>query len=187
MTHSGYAYVVKSIKRGQPLDAAVEVYRGSAQDVGVSPISLSDGAGHSAAFIQRAVSIFEFEYYLLGPQGPAKLALPMKAQLLAILEGRLIVELHEDWQRAGVATLPQGSLVSLELAAIAADPQHLQPVAVYTPGAREAFVEAGATRRHLLVHTLDNVNGRAYAYTLSNPATIGRSVSSNCRTISPST
>ncbi|HEX3603220.1 MAG TPA: prolyl oligopeptidase family serine peptidase [Steroidobacteraceae bacterium] len=165
MTRSGYAFVVKRIKRGEPLDAAVEVYRGTPNDVGVSPISFSDGTGHSAAFIQRAVSIFEFEQYLLGPEGPVKLAMPMKAEMLALIDGRLIVSLHEDWKRAGQPTLPQGSLVSLELAAMEADPQHLQPALVYAPGPREAFVEAGATRGHLVVHTLDNVNGRAYAYT----------------------
>ncbi len=164
-TKSGYAFVVKSIKRGQPLDAAVELYRASADDVGVSPISLSDGAGHNAAFIQRAVTIFEFEYYVLGPKGPAKMDLPMKADLLTLLDGRLIVSLHEDWKRAGQATLPQGSLVSLDLAAVCADPGHLQPTLVYAPAAREAFVEAGATHGHLLVHILDNVNGRAYSYT----------------------
>jgi prolyl oligopeptidase len=165
MTRSGYAFVVKSIKRGQPLDTAVEVYRGSPDDVGASPISLHDGAGHSVAFIQRAVSIFEFEYYLLGQKAPAKLDLPMKAELLALLDGRLIVSLHEDWKRAGQPTLPQGSLVSLELAALSATPQRLQPTLIYAPAAREAFVEAGATRGHLLVHSLDNVNGRAYSYT----------------------
>jgi prolyl oligopeptidase len=165
MTRSGYAFVVKRIKRGQPLDAAVEVYRGSADDVGASPISLSDGAGHSVAFIQRAVSIFELEFYLLGPSGPVKLDLPMKADLLTLLDGRLIVSLREDWKRTGQATLPQGSLVSLELAALSADPQHLQPALIYAPAAREAFVEAAATRGHLLVHSLDNVNGRAYSFT----------------------
>jgi prolyl oligopeptidase len=165
VTRSGYAFVVKRIKRGQPLDAAVEVYRGSADDVGASPISLSDGAGHSVALIQRAVSIFEFEFYLLGPNGPAKLNLPMKAELLTLLDGRLIVSLHEDWKRTGEPTLPQGSVVSLELAALSADPQHLRPALIYAPAAREAFVEAGATRGHLLVHSLDNVNGRAYSYT----------------------
>ena len=46
--------------------AAVEVFRGSADDVGVSPISLSDGAGHRVDFIQRAVSIFECEYHVVG-------------------------------------------------------------------------------------------------------------------------
>ena len=97
VTRSGYAFVVKRIKRGQPLDAAVEVYRGSPDDVGASPISLSDGAGHSVNFIQRAVSIFEFEFYLLGPKGPAKLNLPMKAEMVTLLDGRLVVSLHEDW------------------------------------------------------------------------------------------
>ena len=84
---------------------------------------------------------------------------------MTLIDGRLIVSLHEDWTRAGQPTLPQGSLVSLELAAVAADPQHLQPDLVYAPTAREAFVQASATRGHLIVHTLDNVNGRAYAYT----------------------
>ncbi len=164
MTRSGYAFVVKRVKRGQPLAAAVEVYRGSVADVGVSPVSLSDGSGHSAVFIQRAVSIFEFEFFILGSKGPEKLALPMKSELLALLDGRLIVSLHEDWKRAGQATLPQGSLVSLELKAVSADPQHLQPALLYARAASEAFVEAGATRGHLLVHILDNVNGRAYSY-----------------------
>jgi prolyl oligopeptidase len=165
VTRSGYAFVVKRIKRGQPLDAAVEVYRGTPDDVGVSPYSFSDGSGHSAVIIQRAVSIFEFEHYLLGPKGPAKLVMPMKAELLALIDGRLIVSLHEDWNRAGQQALPEGSLVSLELSAATADPQHLLPALIYSPAAREAFVEAGATRGHLLVHTLDNVNGRAYSYT----------------------
>jgi prolyl oligopeptidase len=164
LTRSGYAFIVKRIKRGQPLDAAVEVFRGSADDVGVTPFSLNDGSGHSAVLIQRAVSIFEFESYLLGPGGPAKLAMPMKAEILSLIEGRLILSLHEDWKQADAPTLAQGSLVSLELAAVTADPEHLRPQLLYTPSAREAFVEAGATRSFLLVHTLDNVNGRAYSY-----------------------
>jgi prolyl oligopeptidase len=164
LTRSGYAFIVKRIKRGQPLDAAVEVFRGSADDVGVTPFSLNDGSGHSAVLIQRAVSIFEYEFYLLGPGGPTKLTMPMKAEFLSLIEGRLILSLHEDWKQAYAPTLAQGSLVSLELAAVTADPEHLRPQLLYAPSAREAFVEAGATRSFLLVHTLDNVNGRAYSY-----------------------
>jgi prolyl oligopeptidase len=164
ITKSGYAFVVKRMKRGQALAAALEVFRGTPDDVGVTPVTLADGSGHGAVMIQRAISIFEFEFYLLGRQGPMKLNLPMKAEFLALLEGRLIVSLHEDWPQKNAPTLPQGSLVSFELKAAAADPQHLRPALVYAPSEREAFIEAGATRGHLLVHTLDNVNGRAYAY-----------------------
>jgi prolyl oligopeptidase len=164
ITRSGYAYVVKRMKRGQPLDAALEVFRGSPEDVGVTPFTLADGSGHSAVMIQRAISIFEFEFYLMGRQGPVKLTMPKKAEFLALLDGRLIVSLHEDWKQKNAPTLPQGSLVSLELHAVAADPQHLRPALVYAPSEREAFIEAGATRGHLVVHILDNVNGRAYSY-----------------------
>ena len=165
MTRSGYPFVVKRLKRGQSLDAAVEVFRGSMEDVGVTPVTLNDGAGHGVTLLERAVSIFEVEVYLMGPKGPAKLALPMKSELLALLDGRLIVSLQEDWKLSGQRKLPQGSLVSLDLAALNRDAAHIDPVLIYAPAAREALVEAGATRGHLLVHTLDNVNGRAYSYT----------------------
>jgi prolyl oligopeptidase len=164
LTRSGYAFVVKRIRRGQPLASAIEVFRGAADDVGVTPFCLSDGAGRRAVMIQRGVSIFESEFYLVGPQGPVKLAMPMRADFLALIEGRLIVSLRADWELAGEPTLPQGSLVSLDLAAVSANPRHLRPTLVYAPGPREAFVEASVTRGHLLVHTLDNVNGRAYSY-----------------------
>lgn len=53
MTASGYPFVVKLLKRGQALDQAHEVYRGTTNDVGVWPSVLSDGAGNRAALIVR--------------------------------------------------------------------------------------------------------------------------------------
>jgi prolyl oligopeptidase len=55
--------------------------------------------------------------------------------------------------------------VSVDLAAAKRAPQHLQPTLIYAPGRREALAQATATRRQLLVTVLDNVKGRAYAYT----------------------
>jgi prolyl oligopeptidase len=164
ITRSGYPFVVKRVRRGEPLDAAVEVFRGTPDDVGVTPFTLTDGSGHSAVMIQRAVSIFESEFYLVRDKGPSKLTLPMKAEFLCMVDGRLILSLHEDWKQSGAPTLAQGSLVSLDLAAVAANPRRLRPELIYAPSSREAFVEAGATRGHLLVHTLDNVNARVYSY-----------------------
>ncbi len=164
VTQSGYAFVVKRIKRGEPLSAAVEVFRGTPHDVSVAPSALDDGAGHHVVVIQRGVSFFESEYFLVGRGRLAKLGLPLKADLLALVDGRLIVNLHQDWKRDGHATLAQGSLISIDLAAATADPARLRPTLIYAPGPREAFVEASATAGHLLVHTLDNVNGRLFAY-----------------------
>jgi prolyl oligopeptidase len=164
VTQSGYAFVVKRIKRGEPLSAAVEVFRGTPHDVNVAPSALDDGAGHHVVVIQRGVSFFESEYFLVGRRRLSKLSMPLKAELLALVDGRLIVNLHEEWKRDGHPTLPQGSLISIDLGAATADPTHLRPTLIYTPGPREAFVEASATAGHLLVHTLDNVNGRLFAY-----------------------
>ena len=46
LTNSGYPFIVKRLARGQPLSAAVEMFRGTAKDggYGVSPLTLVDGA-----------------------------------------------------------------------------------------------------------------------------------------------
>jgi prolyl oligopeptidase len=114
--------------------------------------------------IQRSISFFESEFHLVGPKGPSKLALPLKSDLQALVQGRLVVSLREDWKTTGGPTLPQGCLVSIDLAAASKSPSHLHPQLVYAPGPREAFAQAAATRSHLLVTVLDNVKGRAYVY-----------------------
>jgi prolyl oligopeptidase len=165
LTRSGYPFVVKRVKRGQPLAAAVEVFRGSPEDVAAGPSVFHDGAGHRAVVIQRATSFFEAEYHLVGPRGISSLALPLKVRLRALVEGRLIVSLQEDWKTEDGEIFLQGSLVSIDLAAASRAPQHLRPSLIYAPGPREALAQATATRRHLLVTVLDNVKGRAYVYT----------------------
>jgi prolyl oligopeptidase len=165
LTRSGYPFVVKRIKRGQPLAAAVEVFRGSTADVGVSPLALNDGAGHRVDMIEHNISFFETDYHFVGPRSTSKLALPLKVRLRALVAGRLIISLEEDWTPPDGETFAQGSLVSVDLAAAKRAPQHLQPTLIYAPGRREALAQATATRRQLLVTVLDNVKGRAYAYT----------------------
>jgi prolyl oligopeptidase len=165
LTNSGYPFVVKRVKRGQPLSAAVEVFRGSTADVGVSPVSLNDGVGHRLIVVQRSISFFETEHHLVGPQTTSKLALPLRSQIQALVEGRLIVSLQEDWKTGDGEAFPQGSLVSIDLVAARSAPEHLRPTLVYAPGPREALAQTAASRRHLLVTSLDNVQGRAYVYT----------------------
>jgi prolyl oligopeptidase len=54
MTASSYPFVVKTLKRGQSLDQAVEVFRGTAEDVSVGPAVLHDGDGDQVVLIIRA-------------------------------------------------------------------------------------------------------------------------------------
>ncbi|HEV2677816.1 MAG TPA: prolyl oligopeptidase family serine peptidase [Aliidongia sp.] len=164
LTTAGYPYVVKALKRGQKLSAAHEIFRGKPSDTEVSPTTLEDGAGHKAVFIERGISFFESETYLVQGGQAVKLALPLKAHVADLVAGRLLVKLEQDWS-AGGKSFAQGSLVSMDLAAVAADPQHLAPTLVYAPGPRESLDGIASTRSHLILTMLDNVKGRASVYT----------------------
>ena len=165
LTTSGYPFIVKRLKRGQPLDAAVEVYRGTAQDggYGVTPFSVRDAQGHHASFINRPLSTFESENYIVTKAGVAKMGLPLKTTFQTFVENRLIVSIDQDWD-AGGAHIAQGTLVSLDLDQVKADPAHLKPTVVYAPGPRESVQAAMGTRDALVVTTLENVRGRAFVY-----------------------
>jgi prolyl oligopeptidase len=164
LTKSGYPYVLKRIKRGQSLDQAVEVFRGKPDDVFVFGNRYEDGASHHTLLVEQGVTFFEFDRFLVTPAGVVKLPIPKNAEIVGMIEGRIVVSIHEDWKLSDGKSLQAGSLVSFDLATMTANPQDLKPVLIYLPGAREAFQAALATRGHLLVHTLDNVNGRVAVY-----------------------
>ncbi len=166
LTASSYPYIVKRLKRGQPLADAVEVFRGQQGDggYGVSPQVLTDAQGHRAVLISRPLSTFEAETYLLTAAGPQRLALPLKAEVEDLFDGQLLVRLREDWT-AGPTTLHQGSLVAIPLAQATAHPDALQATLVFAPGERQALEAVASTRDALVVTTLDNVRGRASLYT----------------------
>jgi prolyl oligopeptidase len=168
MTKSGYPFVVKLWKRGQPLDQAKEVYRGAETDVLVEAVTGHDGDGHQATVILRRVSFFEVEISLLTPDGTKRIALPGKARINDLLKGQIIVTLDEDWKPEGGDTkFVQGSIVSLDLEAVKKDPRHLKPTVVFAPTATEFAQRVATTRNRLLVTTLENVQGRVYSYSFS--------------------
>src|SRR5262249_14043682 len=64
LTKSGYPYVLKLLRRGQPLDQAKEVFRGQKTDVGTRPITLRDADGAlRALLVSRSLSFFEYEHW----------------------------------------------------------------------------------------------------------------------------
>jgi prolyl oligopeptidase len=164
VTASGYPYIVKSLARGAPLSSAVELYRGTTTDVWTGPFALSDGLGHRALGVSRGVSFFESENLLVTPTGLRQLDLPKKANLQGLIQNRLLIRLAEPWTARGTS-FPAGALLSVDLAAATADPEHLKPSLIYQPGPRESFNGAAATRDRLVVTSYENVRGRAFIYT----------------------
>jgi len=166
LTKSGYPFIVKAVKRGEPLSAAREVFRGAADDggYGVAPATLHDGDGREAVLITRPLTTFEAQTYLVTPAGPRRLALPLKVQIDDMVAGRIVVTLAQDWTADG-KSFPTGSLISIDLAQASADPEHLKPSLIYAPGPRESVDSAAATKSRLMVVIYQNVRGRAFVYT----------------------
>ena len=168
MTQSGYPFVVKQWKRGEPLDQAKEVYRGTPSDVSAGAGSLHDSQGHHVVLLTRGVNFFQREISLYTPTGPKKINIPGKSQIHGMLDGQLIVELNENWKPEGLTTtFPEGAIVALALEAVRKDPAHLKPTVIFTPTSQEFAQEAAVTKNHVILTTLDHVQGRAYVYTRS--------------------
>ena len=163
LTASGYPFIVKSLARGQALSSATELYRGTATDVASVPFAFTDGHGNRALGVNRGISFFESEQRILTPTGLRKLDIPPKATLEGLLQGRLLIRLAQSWTASGAA-VAAGSLVSVDLARATADPDHLEPTAIFVPGPRETYGGAAATRDRLVVTTYESVRGRAFIY-----------------------
>jgi prolyl oligopeptidase len=162
LTPSGYPYVVKRLTRGQSLAAAAEVFRGDkSNDVEVEPAVFHDGQGRRLELIVRSLDFFHHETYVLTPGGAERLNMPAKADVVALVDGRVIVSLREAWAADG-QSLPAGALVQVDLQDALDDPGHLKPAPVWQPGPRDSLREVRTTRDKLLIATLDNVRGRAW-------------------------
>jgi prolyl oligopeptidase len=162
MTKSGYPYILKRVRRGLPLEAAEEMFRGAIDDVSVGAGVLRDPDGMARCIlINRQVDFFESERYLLTPSGPLLLKLPARSSFRGFVSGQLVFSLEEAWPQEGH---PDGALVSLDLAACLADPTTAAPRLIFAPGPREAVEDVATTRDLLLATIYRNVQGSAVSY-----------------------
>jgi prolyl oligopeptidase len=173
MTESGYPFIVKRVRRGQPLDSAAEIMRGAATDVGVFAGALQDVDGRRVPMVSQAVTFFETVSYLLPSDGqPHRLTLPEKATVQGLFHGQILVTLQQEWSPQGVsgaqAQFPNGALVSVALdSATGPSPR----VTLLTaPGPRESIEEVTVTHDAVLVAGYSNVRGRILRFTFDNGA-----------------
>jgi prolyl oligopeptidase len=165
LTESGYAYVVKRLKRGQKLSAATEIFRGTKSDVSASAYVLRDAQDRVLPLVVEATDFFHSKTFLIGAKGNRRIGIPEKSQLVDLVDGRVILQTQEEWTPKGAAeAFPAGSLLSVDLAALRSNPVSLKPILIYTPGPREALEGAVAARDVLLVSTLDNVRGKMLSF-----------------------
>ena len=157
-TQSGYAFVMKEVKRGQPLASAREVYRGEASDQGGTAADvLTDDAGNRLVVIQRRRTFFSADKAIWTPQGVKPLAVPGRTFPVAIVDGQVVFSTSDPW-----GDVPAGAVASAPLAMV--EKGGIRPEIVFSPGARQSVDGLAATRSKLVLVVSDNVRGRAAVY-----------------------
>jgi prolyl oligopeptidase len=160
LTKSGYPRIVKILKRGQPLEAAREIYQGTVDDIGVWPEVVVDAKGNRAVLISRNKTFFTSEQLIWNGKQAVRIAMPEKTSIRGMVDGRLIIRASEPW-----GALPEGSLASLTL-----EEAHKgggTPQLIFKPAARQSVDRDNVTvtRNAVVASVYDNVRGRAMVFT----------------------
>ncbi|MBV9344747.1 MAG: S9 family peptidase [Gammaproteobacteria bacterium] len=155
MTASGYPNVVKLWERGTPLTAARTLFEGKLEDVTSQAVVFHSPTG-TVTVIQRGVTFFTSEYYLLLPDGSTRqLPLPLGADLKGAQGDVLLFTLRDAWRPPGGAELPKGALIAYRPSAPAA-----QAVAVlFTPDAHSSIDEVASGRDAVYLSVYHDVTG----------------------------
>ncbi|MGY4408032.1 prolyl oligopeptidase family serine peptidase [Bradyrhizobium sp. USDA 3315] len=165
LTQAGYPFVVKELKRAQPLGEAREVFRGEPTDVQALPLVLRDSEGHvHATGAIRSIGFFEYEYVVFRPDGPVKLNLPKKAAIIGLVSDRLLVKVDEEWAPSNDVRVSAGSLISYDLTEWKRDPLRAKASLVFQPGPRQALSGVRPTKNLLILTILENVQSKAFVY-----------------------
>ncbi len=157
VTKSGYAYVVKIVKRdAEPR----EVFRGEKTDVQAGGIVLEGSRGIAdGIIISHGLTFYEREFSLLSDKGLAPIALPKKAEFNTYIDGQLVFTIKAPWKTFGA-----GAVISYDLADLKKDPATAKPQLVYMPGAHDTVERVSSSKDRLVIVLLEDVKGSVDVY-----------------------
>ena len=163
MTSSGYPRIVKLWRRGEPMAQARTLYEADPGDVAASAVVFHEPTG-TIALIQRDVSFFAAEYFLLTPEHTTQqLPLPRSADLKGAQGPHLIFTLREEWTPAGQAAIGKGALIAYRVPQ--REPAGGAAVTVlYAPDARAAIDEVATGRDAVYASIYHDVTGSIHAF-----------------------
>ncbi|MDQ3126403.1 MAG: prolyl oligopeptidase family serine peptidase [Pseudomonadota bacterium] len=165
LTESGYPFIVKSLRRGQTLAQATEVYRGEIGDggYGVSPAVYRDGNGAiEAVLFNRPLDTFRSETWLWVDGRAVKLRLPDRVSIYGTMGDLLIFSPDEAWRFAGGEAVA-GTLQAYGLSWLREDSEVAtsnQVSEIFAPGPRQSIGDVAVFSDRVVVAINHNVRGR---------------------------
>lgn len=158
MTASGYPFVVKKLRRGQPLDRAEEVYRGRPEDqLGTYGSVLTDGAGNRQVLVLRRPTFFGQETLAEVDGKLVKLDVPARVFPTGLVDGQVVFSTSEAW-----GPVPAGAVAVAPLAEVRKG--RFTPRVLFAPGPRQSVDGVTVTKGHVVASVYDNVRGRALIF-----------------------
>jgi prolyl oligopeptidase len=177
LTESGYPYIVKSIKRGQTLDQATEVYKGAQGDggYGVDPYVLRDDKGGVVAvLVNRPLDTFRAEVWEIVGGKPVKLNLPERLSIYGAMGGsmpKLVFRADEQWKFGG-RDVSAGALLAVGFTNLRPAPVDAKVVdgvdnadwTVFEPTKRQSIEDVAVFDRKVVATIYDNVKARVSVF-----------------------
>ena len=159
MTESSYPFVVKTLKRGQAMEQAIEIFRGTTKDVSVNATVMRDADGHKVAVIQQGLDFFRSAYFMLEGGKVRKLSLPEKMSIDGLLHGDLVFTTAETWQG-----YKAGDLLAFEPDRLLSTSPTSAHALIFEPGPRQSLDGVAVTRNRIEAAIYDNVRGSLVAF-----------------------
>ncbi|HYD52511.1 MAG TPA: prolyl oligopeptidase family serine peptidase [Gemmatimonadaceae bacterium] len=165
LTKSGYPFVTKLLKRGEPLASAREIFRGAESDVSAGAFVVRDADDQLQAIMaRRGLTFWESEMWLLGDASglraePVKLPFPARNSVRGLVDDQLVFTTQSDW-----SGFKAGDLLAYDLSELKANPTTAKAYLILRPGPREAIEGVTTTRNRVVVALFENVKGAAYVY-----------------------
>jgi prolyl oligopeptidase len=177
MTDSGYPRIVKRWTRGTPLSSATEIYAGARTDVSVdanrSRVHIGDNVVYRR-IVHRSTTFYTNETYLLnevdGKPSLVRLDMPDDAEA-SFWQDQILITLRKAWPAGthGVTkTIPAGALIATNFDRFMAG--HRDFTMLFTPAPRSSLGQVAATRDHLLINAMADVQNHVSMWTLHDGA-----------------
>jgi prolyl oligopeptidase len=157
-TKSGYARIVKTWKRGTPIDAATTVYEGTEADISVSGGQTEQKGYTTRQFIRRGVTFYTSETYLLDGGKRIKMDIPEDANF-SYWRDWMSVRLKSAWTVGGV-TYKQGSLIAMPFDKFLKGDRKFD--VLFEGSERKSLAGVTVTKNFLILNELDNVKNKLY-------------------------
>jgi prolyl oligopeptidase len=161
LTDSGYPRIVKEWKRGTKLSAAKTVFEGQKTDVAVGA-SRSWDHGKSYDFVNRAITFFSSEEFLVDDKGKlTKIDIPTDANA-GVWNDQILITLRSDWKLE--QTYPRGAMLAMPLADFLAGKRAF--TMLFEPSPNKSLDGVAQLKSAIVVNELVDIKNQMFIWTL---------------------